>query len=61
MSKKQLTELLSIDQMADAEKLAINSGASGLSLMESAGRSVVREIRRRWTRRWRWRWRWRAW
>ncbi|MBR85718.1 MAG: bifunctional ADP-dependent NAD(P)H-hydrate dehydratase/NAD(P)H-hydrate epimerase [Rhodospirillaceae bacterium] len=51
MSKKQLTELLSIDQMADAEKLTISSGASGLSLMEAAGRSVVREIRRRWTRR----------
>ena len=51
MSKKQLTELLSIDQMADVEKLAISSGASGLSLMEAAGRSVVREIRRRWTRR----------
>ena len=51
MSKKQLTELLSIDQMADAENLTISSGASGLSLMEAAGRSVVREIRRRWTRR----------
>ena len=43
MSKKQLTELLSIDQMADAENLTISSGASGLSLMEAAGRSVVRE------------------
>ena len=51
MSKNQLTELLSINQMADADKLAISSGASGLSLMEAAGRSVVREIRRRWTRR----------
>ena len=45
------TEVLTINEMTQADALAVKAGVSSLDLMEAAGASVVREIRKRWTRR----------
>ncbi len=44
-------ELLTVEQMSRADASAVEAGVPSLTLMENAGASVVREIRRRWTRR----------
>ncbi|MGO1117646.1 NAD(P)H-hydrate dehydratase [Rhodovibrionaceae bacterium A322] len=44
----QQQALLTVAEMYEADRLAMASGPSGVDLMESAGRSVVREIRARW-------------
>ena len=44
-------ELLTVEEMAQADAMAVEAGVPGLALMEAAGESVVREIRKRWTRR----------
>ena len=42
---------LTVEEMAQADAMAVAAGVPGLALMEAAGESVVREIRKRWTRR----------
>ena len=44
-------EILTIDEMTKADDLAVKAGVPSLELMETAGATVVREIRKRWTRR----------
>ena len=44
-------ELLTVEEMADAEAEAVASGIPSIMLMEAAGAAVVREVRKRWTRR----------
>ena len=44
-------ELLTVEEMAQADERAMAAGVTTLALMEAAGESVVREIRKRWTRR----------
>jgi len=48
---KSGSELLTVKQMSNADALAVEAGVPSLTLMENAGVSVVREIRRHWTRR----------
>jgi ADP-dependent NAD(P)H-hydrate dehydratase / NAD(P)H-hydrate epimerase len=45
------TALLTTRQMAEADRLTVASGISGVALMENAGRPVAREIMRRWAPR----------
>ncbi len=45
------TELLTVEEMAQVDAMAVAAGVPSLSLMEAAGEGVVREIRKRWTRR----------
>jgi NAD(P)H-hydrate epimerase len=45
------TALLSVAQMAEAERAAIAAGTAGSVLMQNAGDAVVREITRRWSPR----------
>lgn len=40
--------LLDVRRMAQADRMAIESGISGVELMENAGSAVVREIKKRW-------------
>jgi ADP-dependent NAD(P)H-hydrate dehydratase / NAD(P)H-hydrate epimerase len=44
-------ELLTVAQMADADRLTSDGGLTGEQLMERAGAAVAQEIRRRWTPR----------
>jgi ADP-dependent NAD(P)H-hydrate dehydratase / NAD(P)H-hydrate epimerase len=44
-------ELLTVAQMADADRMTSDAGLSGEQLMERAGIAVAQEIRRRWTPR----------
>ncbi|CAN5138473.1 bifunctional ADP-dependent NAD(P)H-hydrate dehydratase/NAD(P)H-hydrate epimerase [soil metagenome] len=43
--------LLNVQQMGEADRLAVVGGTSALTLMENAGSQVAREIARRWSRR----------
>ncbi|WP_227711846.1 NAD(P)H-hydrate dehydratase [Sneathiella sp. P13V-1] len=43
-----MTELFSVEQMYAADKAAMEGGVPGLTLMENAGQSIVREIEARW-------------
>ena len=45
------SEVLTINEMTQADTLAVKAGVPSLNLMEAAGASVVRELRKRWTRR----------
>ena len=45
------SEILTIEEMTKADTLAVEAGVSSLDLMENAGATVVREIRKRWVRR----------
>ncbi|WP_142848506.1 NAD(P)H-hydrate dehydratase [Telmatospirillum sp. J64-1] len=45
------TALLTVAQMYAADRAAMARGISGVALMEAAGWSVAREVRRRWPRR----------
>ena len=45
------SEILTLKEMAKADTLAVEAGISSLDLMENAGATVVREIRKRWIRR----------
>lgn len=40
--------VLDVTRMTQADRLAIEAGVSGVELMESAGSTVVREIKKRW-------------
>ena len=44
-------EVLTTNEMTQADTLAVKAGVPSLDLMEAAGASLVREIRKRWTRR----------
>ena len=44
-------ELLSVDEMYAADRLAAEGGVAGIELMEAAGAAVAREITRRWAKR----------
>lgn len=41
--------LLTVSQMAEADRLTVAAGTAGVDLMENAGASVAREITRRWS------------
>ena len=51
MKSLQQNELLTTQQMYDADSAAIEGGVSSERLMEAAGAAVVTEIRRRWASR----------
>jgi hydroxyethylthiazole kinase-like uncharacterized protein yjeF len=51
MKTLQHNELLTTQQMYDADSAAIEGGVTGERLMEAAGAAVVTEIRRRWASR----------
>ena len=51
MDPKSGPELLTVEEMKKADALAIDAGVSSLDLMEEAGASIVRELRKRWIRR----------
>lgn len=42
-------QLLSVDEMSQADSLTISDGVSGATLMDTAGTAVAREITRRWS------------
>ncbi|MEE8272543.1 MAG: NAD(P)H-hydrate epimerase, partial [Alphaproteobacteria bacterium] len=44
-------ELLTVAEMADADRLTIAAGTPGIDLMESAGASIATAIRARWPAR----------
>jgi ADP-dependent NAD(P)H-hydrate dehydratase / NAD(P)H-hydrate epimerase len=44
-----LTALLDVRQMGEADRLTVAAGTPAIALMENAGRSVAREIERRWS------------
>ena len=51
MDSKSGPELLTVNEMTRADTLAVKAGVLSLDLMEAAGESVVREMRKRWIRR----------
>ena len=44
-------ELLSVDEMYAADRLAVEHGVTEIELMEAAGAAVAREVTRRWAKR----------
>jgi hydroxyethylthiazole kinase-like uncharacterized protein yjeF len=44
-----LTALLDVRQMGEADRLTVAAGTPAIALMEKAGKSVAREIERRWS------------
>ena len=44
-------EILTVAEMAEADKLAVATSIAALKLMENAGRAVADEIVKRWTPR----------
>jgi ADP-dependent NAD(P)H-hydrate dehydratase / NAD(P)H-hydrate epimerase len=50
-SAADLSALLSVARMAEADRLSVQAGISGVELMQNAGAAVAREIARRWSPR----------
>ena len=46
MNAESMIELLTADEMARADTLAIAGGVAGATLMENAGRAVAEEVAR---------------
>jgi hypothetical protein len=51
LAPKTLTELLTVSQMGEADRLAVAAGVASRDLMENAGSAVASAIVNRWSKR----------